>query len=152
MQGLFQPLFGAFYQRLASRHRVQQRQHGVGQVAGHHGRRRRDGHGEAQESELACHRGDSDHGSDAGHQSARVRGWIIDDTEGQEADEQQKLKQEKRPGQGWTASVGRFGDQPNGGNGGHEDRNRQDLGHVRWSAAHQQSRYHHEVAGNMGSE
>src|SRR6266496_3397010 len=60
---LFQPLIGTFHQRLTARQRVQQRQHGVGYVAGHHGRRWRAGHGEAQKSELARHRGD------AGHQS-----------------------------------------------------------------------------------
>ncbi len=110
------------------------------------------GHGESQESELARHRGDSDHGGDAGHQSVPIRAGIIDDAVNQNAGEQQKVKQEQGPGQGWTASFGHFGDQPNDGDGDDEDGNGQDQGHVGWSAAHQHSRYHYQVAGDMGGE
>src|SRR5207249_4780076 len=109
-QRLFQPLISACHQRLVSRQPIQQREHTAGHVSGHHGCRRRARHGEAQKSELARHRGYSDHSGDAGHESLRVGGRIIDDAEHQDTREQQKLNQQKRPDQGWTPSVGRFGD------------------------------------------
>ncbi len=82
----------------------------------------------------------------------RMRGWIIDGADNQDAGEQQTLHEEKRPGQGQTAPVERFGDQLHGADGADEDGNGEDLGHVGWSAAHQQSRDHHQVAGDVGGK
>src|SRR5262249_16539089 len=49
-----------------------------------------------------------------------------------------------------AASGEHFGDQPHGADGVDEDGNGEALGHVKWSAAHQQSRDHHQVAGDVG--
>ncbi len=62
------------------------------------------------------------------------------------------MNQEERPGQRWTASVGRLGDQPDGGDGDDECGNSQDLDQVGRSPAHQQSRDYDEVAGDVGGK
>ena len=64
----------------------------------------------------------------------------MDDAEDQDARQQEELNQEKRPDRPWTASIGDLGDQPDGSDRDHEDGNREDLGCVRRSAAHQEGR------------
>ena len=50
-------------------------------------------------------------------------GGIIDDTENENGGEKQKLNQEQPPDQGWTASFGSFGDQPDTGDRDDENGN-----------------------------
>jgi len=81
-----------------------------------------------------------------------LRGGILRHAENQNAAEQHEVNQEKRPDQGWTASVGRFADQSYGRDRDDEDGNSQDLGQVGRSAAHHQSRDHDKVAADVGGE